>query len=460
MALFGALLAARLCHVRLVWTEEAYPAAAAIQMLAGKTLYRDIWYDKPPLAAVVYLAWGAHTGLWLRVAGAVYLALTCWLVWKLARDVWGEREAWTATGLLAFFFVFDIPAAVTVLGPDLLMTAPQVLAVWLAWRKKAFWSGAAAGVAFLVNTKGLLVLVVCAVFDPRGVAAMALGFAAPNAVAAAVLAGEGALAAYWDQVWRWGFIYARDTPFAHPLREGLRRTLDWAGFHAALVIGAAAYLGRRGETAREKMAWWLGVSLAGVAGGWRFFPRYYFQALPAAVVAGARGLSRMGRWRWLAVAALAVPLVRFGPRYAMLASDALHGRAPDWSDVKLSQDAVDAGEIVKKAARPGDTLLVWGYRPEVFAVTRMKAASRFLDSQPLTGVIADRHLTSTKNSAPEWAAANRKELAGAAPAWIVDGLGPLNPALAIGRFEDLREWFSHYREVGRTGAAVIYRREK
>ena len=57
------LLAARLCHSGIVWVEEAYPTAAAIQILDGKALYRDVWFDKPPLSALIYLLWDARIGV-------------------------------------------------------------------------------------------------------------------------------------------------------------------------------------------------------------------------------------------------------------------------------------------------------------------------------------------------------------------------------------------------------------
>jgi hypothetical protein len=102
-------------------------------------------------------------------------------------------------------------------------------------------------------------------------------------------------------------------------------------------------------------------------------------------------------------------------------------------------------------------LLVWGYRPDIFAYTRMPAGSRFLDSQPLTGVLADRHLTSSDAAAPELAARNRQELIQTRPTWIVDGLGPLNPALAITNYPDLGEWLANYRKVSSTRYTIIYR---
>jgi hypothetical protein len=45
------------------------------------------------------------------------------------------------------------------------------------------------------------------------------------------------------------------------------------------------------------------------------------------------------------------------------------------------------------------------------------------------------------------------------PTWIVDGLGPLNPALAITNYPDLRDWLAGYREAGRTRYTVIYKRK-
>jgi hypothetical protein len=73
--LFLGLLAARLCHVRILWAEESLPMAAAAQMQSGKTLYRDIWFDKPPLLPAAYLLWRVKPGWPLRLAGALYALL-------------------------------------------------------------------------------------------------------------------------------------------------------------------------------------------------------------------------------------------------------------------------------------------------------------------------------------------------------------------------------------------------
>lgn len=442
--LFLGLLAARLCHSAIVWVEEAYPTAAAIQILGGKSLYREIWFDKPPLSAMIYLLWDARIGVILRIAGTAFIFACCWMLWRFAHDLWGPREGLAAALLLGFFLTFGIPSAVMALAPDLLMVLPHIAAVYLAWRGRPFLSGVIAGIALLVNAKAFFVLAACLFFAWPSAGWLLAGFLIPNIVALVWFGSP-----YVDQVWRWGALYSEQT-FA--LATGFVRTANWAGFQAALIVGAAFALWKE-DRWRWKMAAWLLLSLAAVAAGWRFFPRYYFQLLPVMSLLAARGYTLLGRCRVIMLALLLIPLIRFGPRYVMLANDLAHHRQSNWSDLALNQDSKAASDQIANTG----TLLVWGYRPDVFAYTRMPAGSRFLDSQPLTGVLADRHLTSSTPFAPEWAARNRRELIATDPTWIVDGLGPLNPALAITNFPDLREWLEGYREVGRTRFSIIYK---
>jgi hypothetical protein len=472
LMLFGLLLAARLCHLDILWAEETLPLAAAEQMVHGKVLYRDLWFDKPPLLAWTYLAWDARDGFPLRLAGALYALLACWIAWAFARDLWGRREALWAGGLLAFYLIFDIPSAVTPLAADLLMLAPHLAAVWLAWRGRAFWSGVLAGVAFLVNGKGVFVLAACALWNVRALPLLLAGFAIPNALAGALLWGEGALGAYYEQVWNWGRLYATGTFIENPWTNGFLRTAHWLGFHAALAIaalscgaanlGGSRLLGGQGRLKagdRARWAAWAGICFIAVAAGGRFFPRYYFQLLPVAVLAGARGLALLGRRRAMAVGALLlIPLVRFGPRYALLARDLAEGQPHQWADSAMDGDSRQAAQLVRQGSAPGDTLFVWGFRPELYVYAGLAAGTRFLDSQPLTGVPADRHLAEWQPVESKGARAHRAELAGTHPTFIMDGLGPLNPHLAIGGYADLRPWLAEYREVGRTALTAIYRR--
>lgn len=453
--LFLVLAAARLCHVGVLWAEETLPLASAAQMLHGRVLYRDIWFDKPPLVVAPYLVWAARDEWPLRVAGALYVLLACWLAWRFTRDLWSEREAYWAAGLLAFFLTFDFPSAVIPLASDLWLVAPHLAAVWLAWKRRPFGSGVLLGIGFLTSPKALLIAPVCVLWNPAGILWMAAGFLAVNGAAVAALAFTGALGAYWDQVWHWGRLYAAAPLGQDFLRNGLVRTLDWAGFHAALLAAALWFFwqSRSGDKRPTPLQWaaWCGFSVAGVVAGWRFFPRYYFLLLPLLVVAAARGFTILGRKSvWVALL-LFIPLVRFAPRYIWLASG-----GTEWADTAMDRDSRAAAQLVRRLAHPGNTLLVWGFRPELYVYTGLPAATRFLDSQPLTGVPADRHLTQStpvETTAPR---ANRAELARSSPTFIIDGLGLYNPRLAIVNYPDLREWFARYSEVGRSGQSVIY----
>jgi hypothetical protein len=313
-----------------------------------------------------------------------------------------------------------------------------------------------AAVAFWINPKGVFVAAVCFLWYPAGALPMAAGWATVGATAAAGLWGCGALGPYWREVWTWGRIYAGDTFLAQPVRDGILRTLNWAGFHAA-ALAAAAWLAARtfrqnSWTAHLRWVLWGGISLAGVAAGLRFFPRYYFLLLPVVVLMAARGFALLGRRRGFVALLLIVPLVRFGPTYAKALADA------GWQDVAMDRDSRAAAALIREASRPGDTLFVWGYRPEIYAYTRLSAATMFLDSQPLTGVPADRHLSQSTPVETVEARRHRATLAASQPTFVADGLSAYNPRLAIAHYPDLGLWFTQYREVARTPQTVIYRR--
>jgi hypothetical protein len=441
----------RLCHSRILWADDDLPLAAAMQLVRGKLLYRDVWFDKPPLTAWLYLLWGARAGVWLRLAGAAYVIAVAAAAWQFARKTWGEREGIFAASLAAFFLIFGLPSAVIPLASDMLLILPHLIAVYLAWRGRAFWSGAAAGVGLLFSSKALFVLAACALWQWRQLPLLLAGFVAPNLLALAWMDLHGSAFDYFRQVWQWGQMYASDTFIEHPLMEGLRRTANWMGFQAALVVGTVIALSRQRGW---RMYLWIILSLAGVVLGLRFFPRYYFLLLPPMIIAGARGWSLVSRSRIAMVALavlLAVPMVRFGPRYMTLA------RGGTWSDLDMDRDSREASEKLRSLAKSGDTLFVWGYRPDIFIYSELQPGTRFLESQPISGVLADRHLFSIKPSAPAaLTAPNREELIESRPIWVVDGLGLYNPAMALSRQPELAAWFKQYAEIGRTSFSILY----
>lgn len=443
-----AAIAARLIQHDLLWVEEAYGLAAAAELLRGKVLYRDIWFDKPPFYAWFYVLCGAQPGWPLRLLGSLHTVAAAGCIKWTGERLWGPREGLLASALCSLALTFWIPSAVMAVAPDLLMLLPHVLAVGLAVQRRPLLAGMASGVALLCNSRGVFVLLAAALWTRAGLRALVGGFLTIQLLSALILpVGD-----YWQEVWVWGFVYSSATFLAHPVREALVRTFAWAGFHASAVSGTVVSLIRERNS---RIACWLLISLVAVAAGWRFFPRYYFHLLPVVALAGARGLLLLRpRMRAFCLALLLVPILRFGPRYISLATSGTAG----WADAAMMEDSRAVGQRLRALHSPQATLLVWGYRPDVFVFSGLAAGTRFLDSQPLTGVLADRHLTHASVLYPELAVRHRSELIQTTPDLIVDGLGPLNPQLGIGRFPDLAVWLRQYEVVAHTRMSVIYRK--
>jgi hypothetical protein len=300
----------------------------------------------------------------------------------------------------------------------------------------------------------VFVLAACAIFALPGAWPQALpllaGFVVPNLAALGWIARTGALTPYLDQAWRWPAQYAASPIVADPVWNGVVRTLNWLGFHAVLAIGAAIFWLRRAtwKTTLKYLAW-AAICYAGVVLGWRFFPRYFLLLLPALTIAAARGLTLLRNRYVIAVAvvAMAVPLVRFAPRYVSLAN---------WNDLALDQDSREASRIAVADSPPDGSLYVWGYRPEMYVYTGLRPATRFLDSQAMTGVPADRHLTQSDVVLTAGTQEAREELARSRPDVLIDGLGLYNPALTMDHYPELRPWLAQYREAARTTGSVVY----
>lgn len=454
----------RLAHSGLLWADEDYHIAAALQVLHGKIPYRDFWYDKPPLSAFYYLLIGAQSGWLLRLLDAVYIFTTGLVLSLLARDWWGKTEAAITAVLFGFFTTFYLPSAVIPFAADAVMMLPHVAAIYCASRQRSLWAGFCCGVAFFANPKALFVLLVCALWLPAAIPSLIGVFALTAGAGAGVLWFSGSLHGYVEQVWRWGVRYAAGSPVSNPLLNGFSRTVNWLGFHAALALGAVVCIWQSSQRDRWRLGIWIVLSFTAVALGGRFAPHYFLQLLPPLILAASHGIVVAARSRphiayAVLACALALPLVRFGPRYFTLVAAGIAGREPQWRDIAMDLDSRHAAAFINARKGEGETLFVWGYRPDMYVYTRLVPKELFWDSQPVTGVAADRHLNATTAIYSEAAKQNQRTLARTQPTWFVDGLGLLNPKLHPQAYPDIARMLSeHYWLVGRTGLTLIYRR--
>lgn len=272
---------------------------------------------------------------------------------------------------------------------------------------------------------------------------------------------------------------------------------------------------------------WLAVSYAGMAVGGRFFGHYFFQIIPALCLIGARGVigidsaldarnratgrvtedqpgdairpERGTRARQAFLALLVIgfifTLVRFHGRTVRLAADWMRGeksadtiewlherlkseeqkvaaRVKNLDDVPEAAGGSGAEEMRADSPRasdvrgPSDYLFVWGYRPEIYYWSGLVPASKYLSTQPLTGVPADVHyfgdeyhsLLEEDQMAVERAELVR-ELEQTQPEYIIDELGAFNSNLSINSYSQLREFMGGYKSLGMVERFAIYRRK-
>jgi hypothetical protein len=267
---------------------------------------------------------------------------------------------------------------------------------------------------------------------------------------------------------------------------------------------AASFEHRRTFEPDATLLIWVAVSYGGVMVGGRFFAHYFIQILPALCLVGARGLTgihsslrtRGPGLRRIAIAILiigfAVTIVRFHGRGVLLMADFVRGAVSEsnanWyysmrdreermvaAEVRNLPDGADAADRValeairaggprlQKVDGPDDYVFVWGYRPEVYFWSGLLPASRYLSSQPLTGVPADVHYFDEDYRSlldDEVTAQARlqvvRDLEETQPKYIVDEIGFFNGDLAILRYPELGKVMSSYKYIGSTGRFLLY----
>lgn len=535
---------------------------SAEQMLRGKALFREIYFDKPPALPLLYAACfsllGSHI-IVIRLLTIIYSIAISGVLYLFGSKLYGNREGLLAAVLFAFFSTNPVNNHFQSLNTDFLMMLPYTAAAYFFVRAShegsvrwALFGGVLTGLATQANPKGLfavlffailLLLVVAGArmsfpadlsknrFRQRlrlEIAARLFGMAVAGVVAGALpfivyVAWTRSLAEYWVDVWQWGAAYSGYYPISRLVTRGVPLTAQYLALNNTLLIGlifVAASVYRRLRSDRERadgaiplefrsdatLLIWFAVSFAGLAFGWRFYSNYFFQILPSLCLLGARGLlglasalkTRSASVRRIAIALIAigflVTLVRFHTRTVTLALDWVRGSKSGLNarwyhevlnreermvaavvrDIPGGADAVDQVGIesmraVSAGPRSGssgsDYLFIWGSRAEIYYWSGLIPASRFLSSQPLTGVPADAHHDARSHpvlAASATAAARAqlaRELERAQPKYIIDELGFYSTELSIQNYPELREVMKHYEKLGATGTFLIYRRK-
>ncbi|HKP85113.1 MAG TPA: glycosyltransferase family 39 protein [Blastocatellia bacterium] len=576
---FAALVAItfllRIFYAGHLYQDDGLWFTAAEEILRGKALYREIYFDKPPAIALVYAGlfklFGASI-LTVRLFTIVYSVAISVVLYLFGKWLYARRAGLISAMMFAIFSTTYQTGHVQGLNTDFLMALPYAAGAYLFVRSRAdafhrdltragsarlaLGGGALTGLAFQINPKAAFDLIFFALFlviarrwqmkregsrrkaegsDANKTAffsfALALaGFAIGALPFLIYIAATKSLSFYWLYVWDWGARYARYYPAWKIAVSALTQSFDYFLNNNTLLVAllfvivtvVRRYRNRKPnqndtEPASEAdfradvtlLAWFF-VSYAGLATGGRFFGHYFFQILPGLCLIGARGLTlilpalkardrtqRRNLRRAMLVllaAGFIITLVRFHARTARLAADRVRGAKSastlEWFHERLNReeqmvaaavrdldeepaaDQFAAGAMRDESPRergaqgPSDYLFVWGYRPEIYYWSGLIPASKYLSSQPLTGVPADVHYfgeeyrSVLEESATQAARAElARELEQTRPEHIVDELGAFNPELSINSYPELREFMSGYKDMGMIERFIIYRRK-
>jgi hypothetical protein len=562
----------RIAYVGHLYEDDGLWFAAAEEILRGKALYRQIYFDKPPglplTYALLFSLFGAHI-LVIRLFTILYTLAISAVLYVMGKRLYDQRAGLLAAAMFAVFSTSHSLGHIQSMNTDCLMALPYTAAAYLMIRSRrdngiskaqrmrlALAGGVLGGVAFQINPKGAFDLVFFAVFliasilwakagverqrrqtapTQASLSALSLfaiataGFAIGSLPFLAYIAATASMTDYWRYFWEWGARYADYYSAGTIAASAVRLTVGYFALNDILLItiayvvvttiktfrpalearraGLADGADMKSEGTFESdatMIAWFAVSYAAVAVGGRFYSHYFFQILPSLCLIGARGLlgilaeikTRNRILRRVVVAALLIgflfTLVRFHGRSFLLAVDlarnaknslnigwyhevrnreeravaAIVRDLPDGPDAaeNMPLEAIrKGGPRAREANGPSDYVFVWGYRPEIYFWSGLLPASRYLSTQPLTGVPADVQYTNGEHRSildeSSTAAARAQlisDLQETQPKYIIDELGFFNGDLAILEYPELKEYMGSYKALGATGRFLVY----
>jgi len=480
--------------------DELLWAVSARELLAGKTLYRDVWLDKPPGATFIYAAVFALTGVKMvaiRIFAPIYVFLIALVVRAIGRQLFDDRVGWMAAFLFSYLSINFFPEDMILLNTELLMLLPYSAAVWFfigglrADRKQAVYFSAAGVLTALatlikpVAVFNLLFFALALLYSRREKLASALvwlgaGFVASLAVFWGVILDAGARDAFIRDVILTGTHYVADQTWVETLRHSTG-LLGYVGYNLAFFILAVVAVKRRSPESRW-MLFWLLASFVGAAAGRRFYGHYFIQLLPPLAILSAVGLRQLTeqlrsapnlRVRALAAILLlsaAVSFYRFQERAVVFAWDTLTGKpiSERWLLTRFNRDIHDIAGYIDTHTAPQDPIFVWGFKPEIYYASKRPLASRYLSFVPLTGWTHGMPAALDFSAQSQWVLGRKlllEDLERSRPPYIVDmaSVHDFGMNHAMENYPDLRDYLEqHYRRESTYSAgdntAIFYRR--
>ena len=121
--------ALRIAYAGHLFEDDGLWFTAGEEILRGKALYRDIYFDKPPGLALVYSAlfwiFGAHI-LTIRLFTILYTVVVSWVLYKFGAWLYDKHTGLLSAAMFAVFSTTYSTGHFQSLNTDFLMVLPTV----------------------------------------------------------------------------------------------------------------------------------------------------------------------------------------------------------------------------------------------------------------------------------------------------------------------------------------------
>ena len=191
-------------------SKRRIPWQPPLRSCAARCLYRDIWFDKPPLYPLIYALWGAVSRVAAACGGRNFRLPIVLSRLSFRAGLAGEGAGYS-TAACSRFVSPSIPSAVMALAPDLLTLPLHLAAVYLAWRGRPFIGPVAVSRCF--STARLCSLRLLACFGPLFVSGR---FCCPEYRRRGLAQWNEALPPIGVKFRVWGSRYSADTFVTSP----------------------------------------------------------------------------------------------------------------------------------------------------------------------------------------------------------------------------------------------------
>ncbi|MCU0512089.1 MAG: glycosyltransferase family 39 protein [Anaerolineae bacterium] len=410
-----------------LWRDHGMYANIARSILAGGTPYLDMWDIKPPPIYYIFAAgislFGSSTAAIRAIDFVLLPAGALGLYWLGGRLI-NRRAGALALLLYGVFYFTETYASLT--QSDSLVTVPLILAAVCAVRagdapRRAWvWAllcGALCGVILWFKHYYAFFVVALVLFHGwqrwRGGPRAALLPEGLAFAAGGLLVGGGLLAYFVARgMWAEMLLVAQGTAAynaqGYDLSAFVASMHNYLGFRwrhwgvllllAALCLAPLRLATPPQPRRRALLLLWISAGLAFVVIQAKGFDTHWLPLLPALCLLAAEGLERLlqrlSAWRPsplpLALATAGLLLIVLHSTW-LRAFDYLTGRESrvqyyarfdEGGDVRPEQ-SLQMVDWLQPRLAPGDTLYIWGFRPEVLYMGGWRPATRFQAQFPL-----------------------------------------------------------------------------